>query len=398
MENMNKASIQLLNDCRELMTERLSQSLNAMMDRADGMLLEMSDMSSTASARLKYQNAMRELKLNRKEIETDFLTNFSGLFDSSIQVTQGGNSVRAKGQHVSIKKFDFPEESIALSNTVTKVKYKCRDALLSLDKRMGKLLDDPQLKKQKNPIRPEAVCTAFHDACKNIKSDLEVRLILFRLFEKYVAMDLYDGYSQVNALIDRKGDRTMIQNEQLKSSGMVQMQIANSHIHDKTFVLSANGIIKDAIKKCIGKYDLPDFASEFLFNHWSRLMLKIYIRDGAKGEAWQHAIDVIDDLAEYINNGKSATEIKKHAGAFPSLEQRLKFGLNVISITKDAREKFFTALSAPHKASLQHKPSVQETSKGKTTLDDILADEDSALEETSTPFGAELFFDDDAKD
>ncbi len=390
MENMNKNSIQLFNECRDLMTERLARSFNDMMDRADDVLFEMTNSASSESTRLQYLNAMREIRLKRTDIENVFMENFSELFDSSIKIAQGVKSVRTNDHSASAEELNYPEESIALSNTTSKVNYKCRDALLSLDQRMGKLLDDPQLKKQENPVRPEAVCTAFREAyVNNIESGIEVRLILLKLFEQYVAMDLHDSYLQVNALIDKKVGENMEQNSQIRSV-ISQMKQSNSHIHDKKYILNANKIIKNTIYAYISNDSLPDFASEFLFNHWSRLMLKIYIRDGAKGEAWQHAVEVIEDMMKCIGNKIPIAERNNMGDLFTSLEQRLKFGLNVITVTKDTKNEFFAVLSKYYESLLQ-------STNRKTTLDDLLVDEDNTQEEAATPFGAELLFDNDLK-
>ncbi len=76
-------------------------------------------------------------------------------------------------------------------------------------------------------------------------------------------------------------------------------------IKDKNYFIVANRIIRNAITQHIGKATLPDFARDFIFTHWSKLLLKIHVKEGASSRAWLHAIDVIDDLVKCIGNETS---------------------------------------------------------------------------------------------
>ncbi len=80
MANTGNIPQQLLDECRELMTNRLSQSLSEMMDKVDDVLFDLSNKTSDINAHSQYFYAMRELRLNRTDIESGFRENLKGLF------------------------------------------------------------------------------------------------------------------------------------------------------------------------------------------------------------------------------------------------------------------------------------------------------------------------------
>jgi len=289
--NTGKNSNELLDECRDLMNTRLSQSISTMMDKVDDMLFDLSHQTSDVNARAQYFYAMREMRLKRQDIESSFQTKFNMLFDSGVRGELNVEDIQLKETEI--------EESVALENTLTKANNDCREALLYLDKRMGKLLDDPDLEKITNPLKPEAVCNAFLEACENIESDIEIKLILFKLFDKYVTSGLQDIYIDINNLLSNKTE---------ERATTAEADREKPNVKDRTYYLKANEIIKDEIDDRVGVSSLPDFARAFLYHHWSKLLLKIYIRDGAGGGAWIHAVDVIDDMVNCIGSHTSTKE------------------------------------------------------------------------------------------
>ena len=329
----NGNQTKLLDDCRKLMNERLSRSVATMMDKADDMLFDLSQKNDDVNERANYFYAMREMRLKRQDIESNFHSKFNKLFDSGIHGKLGVNDMHPKATEI--------EESVALENTIKKTQNTCREALLYLDQRMGKLLGDPEMKKVVNPLRPEAVCNAFQEACENIETDIEIKLILFKLFDKYVTSELQDVYIEINNLLSKEIEEPAVEVE------IEKPELANvkPNIKDRTFYIKANTIIKDAINGRTGVESLPEFARSFLSQHWSKLLLKIYIRDGAGGNAWIHAVDVIDDMVNCLGSNTSIKEKQSLSGLMPNLKQRLRYGMNVIPLSPTVRDEFLNEMT-----------------------------------------------------
>jgi hypothetical protein len=351
--NANAASITLLGECRELMTDRLSEALFVMLNRADDVLFDLVQKSGPSEHRF-YFDAMRELRLKRTSIETGFKESFVNLFNKEINISPEAVDNETSGD--DDREIDI-EETIALTSTVGKIKHDCHNALISLDQRMTSLLSEISVNKRHNPIRPETVCHAFHIACQPIESGIEIKLVLFKLFEKYVIVELQNIYTDIDLLLTEK--KFSIQSQQNAAgnysqdkAGEKQQATARENsgiIKDKNYFIIANRLIRSEINKHIGDVVMPDFVKDFLYSHWSKLLLKIYIKEGVESKAWFHAIEVIDDLVNAIGSKTSPKEKIILAPAFNNLMQRLKYGMNVIPVAPLAREEFIIELRQYHR-------------------------------------------------
>lgn len=372
-QNMNMNSkhddqLQLLSECRELMTDRLSQSLSVMLDKADDVLFDLVQKSDTTNHHF-YFNAMREVRLKRTSIETGFKEYFSNLFNISVNIDANRDHANAQSRSATDNEIDI-EESIAIASTVGKVRHDCHNALLALDQRMGELLSGMKVERKQSPLRPETVCKAFQEACYNIESGIEIKLILFKLFERYVASGLQNIYTDIDSfLTERKVNAPAPQTagtgayyqEQPADAAQVGVRQNSGIIRDKNFFIVANRVISNEITQHLGTGVMPEFVRDFLFNHWCKLMLKIYIKEGADSKAWLHAVDVIDDLVNCVGNETSMTEKLNLAPVMPNLIQRLKYGMNVIPVAPAIREEFIAELKQYHKDLLE-----QSWNNGKT--------------------------------
>ncbi|MBI4006041.1 MAG: DUF1631 family protein, partial [Gammaproteobacteria bacterium] len=389
-------SLQLLNECRDLMTDRLSQSLSVMLDKADDVLFDLAQKGG-ASGHPFYFNAMREMRLKRTSIEAGFKENFSDLFSKAIQVKNEGEDDTSSSNKSDIEEIDI-EESLALTNTVGKIRHDCYDALFSLDQRMSELLGEMKVEKRQNPIRPETVCLAFQEACQDVESGIEVKLILFKLFEKYVAACLNNVYSDVDTLLTERqfspqaksGQGMHVQNQSPEDKNVLARQNTGI-IKDKNYLIFANRVIRNEINEHIKDSSIPEFVRDFLFNHWIKLLLKIHIKEGVNSKAWEHAIDVIDDLVNCIGNLTSTTEKLNLVFLMPHLIQRLKYGMNVIPLSPAIREEFISELAQYHKK-------LFESMEEKAVCQDTWGSEDVTVPKfragaSQTPFMDELLVD-----
>ena len=70
---------------------------------------------------------------------------------------------------------------------------------------MGLLLRDPDLEKWRNPLGPEAICEPFREAAKRIETGLEIRLVIFKLFDQHVVSHLNELYKDINQQLIKMG-------------------------------------------------------------------------------------------------------------------------------------------------------------------------------------------------
>lgn len=189
----------LLLQVRDKAALQLRQALQVLFDNADDTLFEMADKAHERCDQNLYFEAMRDLRLKRKSIERGFLDSFYDTFARIGQLDPlarlGDSGVRNKAQL---------ERAAAIEGMVARVLARDGFALQQLSLRLQALLDRP-LHEQHNPLGPAALCGYFLDAGRNLGVGLRVKLILLKLFERYVLRDADLIYGEANQLLAAAG-------------------------------------------------------------------------------------------------------------------------------------------------------------------------------------------------
>ncbi|WP_445672578.1 DUF1631 domain-containing protein [Pseudomonas inefficax] len=190
----------LLLQVRDKAALQLRQGLQDLFANADDTLFEMADKAFDRCDQHLYFEAMRDLRLKRKSIERGFLDIFYDTFARIGQVDLLAHLVepgklRSKAQL---------ERAAAIDGMVARVLSRDGLALQQLGLRLQALLDRP-LHEQHNPLGPAALCGYFLDAGCNLGVGLRVKLILLKLFERYVLRDIDVIYGEANQLLAAAG-------------------------------------------------------------------------------------------------------------------------------------------------------------------------------------------------
>ncbi len=192
---------ELLNVCRDRLADHLTRSLHAMMEKTDDTLFSLADKAESNAIQSVYFDAMREVRIKRKDIEDGFRKHFleecTRLIRREGDAAAGALSLEGSAG-MSLVDHEDMEETLAVTNMVSKAGNHCREEISHLNLRVGILLDDPQLKTEDNPLGPTVVAESFRRACEVLEVDIKVRLIVLKLFEQKVIEDLQSGYRNVN--------------------------------------------------------------------------------------------------------------------------------------------------------------------------------------------------------
>ena len=184
---------------RDKAAQQLKQSLQALFDNADDTLFEMADRSTSNSEQNAFFETMRDLRLKRKNIERVFLQkifeSFGALNQYEIGKPQPLESVSF--ETLSLVQDDALEESVAVDAMVAKVMSRDSMALSHLTLRLNAMISK-KLDDKSNPLGPVLLCEFFMDACSSLGVEIKVKLIILKLFEKYVLSDLDQLYANAN--------------------------------------------------------------------------------------------------------------------------------------------------------------------------------------------------------
>ena len=348
----NSDSIQspppILCECRELMTGLLRQSLPNMMDEVDDVLLDIAVRTTNAQERTKYFNATHEVRLMRHNIEQKCIENYVELFSENLRSDNNEMKDIEGAKDMSI---------VAMENATNKVRSNCHNALLNLDKQMSNVLKNYDMQAKKNPLSPETVCKAFYNACEQIDSGIEIRLIIFKYFEKSILPLLNDVYLEINHVLEGG------------SSGMESLQTSIEVDRSEGFqnIADVKQAVTSEIQSLLTDQHVPDFVSEFLLNQWVKLLVRIHNKSGMKGNSWQHARETAEDLIWSVGSLSSKQDKDKLDKLWPDLVMRLRNGMKMISTPPHQVNNFISSL-LKHRATLTMLAALTQSKKNDANL------------------------------
>ena len=196
----------ILNQCRDLVCERLTDSVTAMFDKVQEKLTAQANETQNKDDKELFTNARDKALANREAAEQHFRTRYLKEFQ------QRSNKAKKIGQNFSDVDFsslelglvgeDDLEETLKFNNMAAKLRRFCDEELNALDQRVGVLLGDADLQSEDNPFSPQAICDAYKHTTRQVDSEsIKVRLVMLKLFDDFVADDIRSIYKDVNELL-----------------------------------------------------------------------------------------------------------------------------------------------------------------------------------------------------
>ena len=195
----------ILAQCRELFCERLATALAGMLDKADDALIALESETRDTQAQALYREVRDKALPQRDKIEAQFRAQYLREFQQRTN--------RAKKIGVDFSDADLPEIELALVgeddlnetlrfNAMTaRLRQYCEEELAALDQRVGVLFGDAGLQSDDNPFTPQAISDAYKQTCSQVDTNVEVRLVLLKLFDEFVLDGIRGTYRAVNGLL-----------------------------------------------------------------------------------------------------------------------------------------------------------------------------------------------------
>jgi len=213
---------------RDKAAQQLKQSLQSLFDNADDTLFEMADRATSNAEQNAFFEAMRDLRLKRKSIERGFLQKVFEAFSNLNQYEIGKPQPALDAvsfDSLSLVQNDELEETVALDAMVAKVMSRDAMALGHLTTRLNAVISK-KLDDKSNPLGPTLLSEYFLDACSSLGVEIKVKLIILKLFEKYVLGGCDNLYAEANQALVNAGVLP-----ELKSAPPRRQQRAASPMH-----------------------------------------------------------------------------------------------------------------------------------------------------------------------
>ncbi len=207
---------------RRTAKHHLKRHLPEFFSQVDDSLFALADKAESNQLQNLYFDAMRETRLKKDAMSNAYRKQLDRLFNESLD-TAGARHGKAEEpgplDQVGLVGDAQLEESLALTNMVSSAEIQYRESLYGLTTRLDFLIEDQEIHKDNNPLRPDVICHAFTAAVDELSGDLKVRLVIYKLFDKHVVQQLDDMYAAINADLIAAGVLPRIKTPAQKSAG-----------------------------------------------------------------------------------------------------------------------------------------------------------------------------------
>lgn len=188
------------------------QSLKAVMseffDQADDALFELADKAGTNQDQSAYFDAMRELRLRRKNMTVSILQHVSSAFNEIGQFKpKGGSGSLDEVDQDSLSLVDHSqlEQQVAIDNLINKLRSQNGEAIRLLNVRVAHLMPSIKLHDSQMPLNPEVICGSLSEACADLDIDIRAKLVVLKLFDRLLVGILGDFYKNANKTLIAEG-------------------------------------------------------------------------------------------------------------------------------------------------------------------------------------------------
>ncbi|MGH1486255.1 MAG: DUF1631 domain-containing protein [Cellvibrionaceae bacterium] len=195
-------------------------SIQNLFDHVDDALFELADRATSNLEQNVFFESMREVRIQRRSMEKSFIyqidQNFAALLADNVEISSpayhnqsatdefGTGGVDLDTDDLSLVSKDELEELVAIDSLVSKSWAKNKSALRGVSLRMASLLPS-EISEKNNPFSPRLLADSFVEASNKIDVDIKAKLVLFKLFERYVMNDLASVLNEVNRNLSEQG-------------------------------------------------------------------------------------------------------------------------------------------------------------------------------------------------
>lgn len=176
----------------------LHQLLPDFFSRIDDSLFALADKAENNQQQTLYFDAMREARLQKDAMQKAYFEALSAGFVNALTQTTQQTNAPELGQ-IGLMGDDELEESLAISNMVSSAEIRTNEALHGLTARLNYLIEEVEVTKDNNPLQPKVLFEAFVPAAQKMDAEIKVRLIIYKLFDKFVAQKIGVIYDEINA-------------------------------------------------------------------------------------------------------------------------------------------------------------------------------------------------------
>ncbi|MBB3229054.1 hypothetical protein FHW69_003703 [Luteibacter sp. Sphag1AF] len=207
----------LLVTVRGIATKRLHALASNMFENIDDALFDLAEKAENNAAQTQFFDGMREVRKKRAIVERTFLGQVArDLADFStgrVRPAEGETSSRAATVELSLVGESELEETLAITSMISKNESRLARALFAVNQRLSVICGGNRMDDATNPVGPASLANAFKQAMRELTVEVRVRLIIYKLFDRYVLAGIDELYEEINNELANAGVLPQLRHE-----------------------------------------------------------------------------------------------------------------------------------------------------------------------------------------
>jgi Protein of unknown function (DUF1631) len=205
----------LLGAVRTIAGRRLQLLLGNMFEHVDDALFDLAEKAENNAAQMHYFDGMREVRKRRSMVERNYLAQVSReLTGLSTRPAPAPAATASAGPvELSLVAENELEESLAITSMISKNESRLSRDLFAVNQRLSVICGGIKIDESTNPVAPAALAQAFRQAMRELTAEMRVKLIIYKLFDRYVLSTLEELYQEINGELIRAGVLPQLRHE-----------------------------------------------------------------------------------------------------------------------------------------------------------------------------------------
>ena len=213
----------LVDAVRAIAGKHLAHCTSNMFEHVDDALFDLAEKAENNAAQTRFFDGMREVRKLRSLAERKFLDSINkqlGNLAHAPSTSSVASAFEANAPvELSLVANNELEESLAITSMVSKNEARLSRDLFAVNQRLSVICGGHKIEDATNPMAPAMLSQAFSFAMHELNVDVRVRLIIYKLFDRYVLSTLESLYQAVNAELIRAGVLPQLRRELAHGSG-----------------------------------------------------------------------------------------------------------------------------------------------------------------------------------
>jgi hypothetical protein len=209
----------LLSAVRGIANRQLQHWVGNTFEHVDDALFDLAEKAENNAAQMHYFDGMREVRKRRPAVERHFLGAISrnlGELAHPAQQQTGAAPISSGNVELSLVADNELEESLAITSMIGKNESRLSRDLFAVNQRLSVICGGHKIDDASNPVAPAILSQTFRQALHELSADMRVKLIIYKLFDRYVLSSLEELYQEINTELVRAGVLPQLRHEVMR--------------------------------------------------------------------------------------------------------------------------------------------------------------------------------------